>query len=111
MVRNCGYEAYLENSYRANFFYNEYIESGNDWSLKPIYIGEEDMIKGIKYIKLKVKMNPTQFADPKTHDFMILIRETAIKSILPLQVGDVLAVEGEWEGRIHHDIIFSAIMV
>ena len=78
LVQNCGYVAYEENSLRANHFYAQYADSGN-WTIEGIYIGDSDLLKAKQYKKLSIKMDPTQFADPTTPDFLALIKSSAIQ--------------------------------
>lgn len=71
MVTNCGYDVYMENSFKFNYLYELYEDTAN-WSLEGVFIVKEHPSKG--YVTLKVKMNPTQFNDPDTEDIHILAK-------------------------------------
>ncbi len=42
LANNCGYEAYLENAFRANELYGKYPQFG-EWNITGIFLKEEEI--------------------------------------------------------------------
>lgn len=69
LANNCGYEAYLENSFRANSIYAQYPKLG-EWTIEGIFLRETPNIQK-KVTRLFVKMDPSQFKNGLTEDIVV----------------------------------------
>lgn len=93
LANNCGYEMFLENSYRANSMYAEYPQLG-EWTITGIFLRENH--EGGRLKRLAVKMDPSQFKNPMTEDIVVKITEqTEVKSE-DMEAGDMIEMKGQW---------------
>jgi hypothetical protein len=97
LANNCGYEAYLDNSFRANTLYAEYPRLG-EWTLSGIFLRETPLVEK-HIVKLYIKMNPTQFKNNMTEDIVVYQTSQTLREYNKLEEGDVVTFTGQWEGR------------
>lgn len=97
LANNCGYEAYLENAFRANELYSKYPQLG-EWDITGIFLKEESIV-GDKLRKFYVKMRPTQFKNPLAEDIVVLITPHTKVEGSDFSMADVVEFKGQWEGR------------
>lgn len=70
LIKNCGYRVYVENSYKANYLYSEYIDSG-EWTIEGTYIASAGYVNKGTLERVKIKMNPSQFVSRDIADLLL----------------------------------------
>lgn len=93
MADSCGYEVFVENSFKSNSIFSKYLASGDDWIIEGVYLATISQPNGS--IKLALKMDPTQFNNPDTEDCLLVGSNVDME----LQRGDVVRAYGGWYGR------------
>lgn len=97
LANNCGYEAYLENAFRANELYSKYPQLG-EWTIAGIFLKEEQIVVD-KLRKFFIKMRPTQFKNPMAEDIVVLITSHTRVEGSDFALADAVELIGQWEGR------------
>jgi hypothetical protein len=94
LANNCGYEAFMENSFRANSIYEEYPKLG-EWTVEGIFLKEEPNLER-KITRMYIKMDPSQFRSPVTEDIVVYQTDHTSSDYSGRVVGDVVRFTGQW---------------
>lgn len=97
LASNCGYQVFMENSFKANSMYILYPRLG-EWTIEGIFLHEVPNLQK-KITRLYVKMNPTQFKNIDTPDVVVYQTDHTSSDYVNREAGDVVRLTGQWEGR------------
>lgn len=76
LATNCGYQVFMENSFKANTMYTQYPRLG-EWTIEGIFLRETPNLQA-KITRMYIKMDPTQFKNSNTEDIVVYQTEHTI---------------------------------